>query len=99
MNAMYYAKKYILLVIHLYIYCREAFGEYSDIQIAIYYEINLKIFYIYFFFWIFLFGFSLFWHFLVITFQLFILHVWLRITDEGSVPEMRIWSISSIESD
>ena len=34
------------------------------------------------------------WHFLVITFQLFILHVWLRITDEGSVPEMRIWSIS-----
>ena len=39
------------------------------------------------------FGFSLFWHFLVITFQHFILHVWLRITDEGSVPEMRIWSI------
>ena len=32
--------------------------------------------------------------FLVIAFQLFILHVWLRITDEGSVPEMRIWSIS-----
>ena len=32
------------------------------------------------------FGFSLFWHFLVITFQHFILHVWLRITDEGSVP-------------
>ena len=25
-----------------------------------------------------------------------ILHVWLRITDEGSVPEMRIWSISLI---
>ena len=45
------------------------------------------------------FGFSLFWHFLVITFQLFILHVWLRITDEGSVPEMRIWSISLIYSD
>ena len=42
------------------------------------------------------FGFSLFWHFLVITFQLFILHVWLRITDEVSVPEMRIWSISFI---
>ena len=35
-------------------------------------------------------------HFLVITFQHFILHVWLRITDEGSVPEMRIWSISLI---
>ena len=30
------------------------------------------------------------------TFQLLILHVWLRITDEGSVPEMRIWSISLI---
>ena len=45
------------------------------------------------------FGFSLFWHFLVITFQLFILHVWLRITDEGSVPEMRIWSITLIYSD
>ena len=29
-----------------------------------------------------------------LTFQLFILHVWLRITDEGSVPEMLIWSIS-----
>ena len=25
--------------------------------------------------------------------------VWLRITDEGSVPEMRIWSILLIESD
>ena len=24
---------------------------------------------------------------------------WLRITDEGSVPEMRIWSISLIKSD
>ena len=42
------------------------------------------------------FGFSLIWHFFVITFQLFILHVWLRITDEGSEPEMRIWSISLI---
>ena len=40
------------------------------------------------------FDFSLFWHFLVITFQHFILNVWLRITDEYSVPEMRIWSIS-----
>ena len=25
--------------------------------------------------------------------------LWLRITDEGSVPEMRIWSISLIQSD
>ena len=25
--------------------------------------------------------------------------VWLRITDEGPVPEMRIWSILYIESD
>ena len=25
--------------------------------------------------------------------------VWLKITDEGSVPEMRIWSILLIESD
>ena len=40
--------------------------------------------------------FSLFRHFLVITFQLFILHVWLRIVDEGPVQEMRIWSISLI---
>ena len=39
------------------------------------------------------FGFSLFRHFLVINFQLFILNVWLMITDEGSLPEMRIWSI------
>ena len=43
------------------------------------------------------FGLSLFGHFLVISFQLLILHVWLRITDEGSVPEMRIWSISLIK--
>ena len=34
--------------------------------------------------------------FLVLTFQLFKLHVCLRITDEGSVPEMRIWSISFV---
>ena len=36
--------------------------------------------------------------FWVITFQLFII-VWLRITDEGLVPEMRIWSIRLIKSD
>ena len=29
-------------------------------------------------------------------FQLFKLHVWLRITDEDSAPEMHIWSISLI---
>ena len=29
----------------------------------------------------------------------FINPVWLRITDEGSVPEMRIWSMSLIQSD
>ena len=40
------------------------------------------------------FGFSLFWHFLVITFQYYYLPLRLRITDEGSVPEMRIWSMS-----
>ena len=38
-------------------------------------------------------GFSLFWHFWGITFHLFRYFVWLRITDEGSVPEMRIRSI------
>ena len=36
------------------------------------------------------FGFSLIWHFWGITFQLLNYFVWLRITDEGSVPEMRI---------
>ena len=45
------------------------------------------------------FGFSLIWHFLGITFQLLNCFVWLRITDEGSVPEMRIWSILLIKSD
>ena len=45
------------------------------------------------------FGFSLFWHFLGITFQLLNYFVWLRITDEVSVPEMRIWSILLMKSD
>ena len=31
--------------------------------------------------------------------HLFNYFVWLRITDEGSVPEMRIWSIFEIKSD
>ena len=47
------------------------------------------------------FGFSLFWHFWYISFQLFNFSnyfVSLRITNEGSVPEMRIWSISLIKS-
>ena len=38
-------------------------------------------------------GFSLFRHFLSITFHLFKYFIWLRITDEGSVTEMCIWSI------
>ena len=45
------------------------------------------------------FGFSLIWHFLGITLQLLNYFVWPRITDEGSVPEMRIWSILLIKSD
>ena len=34
----------------------------------------------------------------VITFQLLNYFVWLRITDEGSLPEMRLWSILLIKS-
>ena len=34
-----------------------------------------------------------------IHFQFFNYFLWLRIIDEGSVPEMRIWSISLIKSD
>ena len=46
------------------------------------------------------FGFSLFfWHVWDISYQLLKLLVWLRTTDEGSVPEMRIWSILLIKSD
>ena len=45
------------------------------------------------------FGFSSIRHFLGITFQRLTYFVWLRITDEGSVPEMRIWSILLIKSD
>ena len=46
------------------------------------------------------FGFSLY----LVTFgasliNFFNYFVWLRITDEGSVPEMRIWSILLINSD
>ena len=49
-------------------------------------------------------GFSLFRHFLDITFKLLRKRkrnhfVWLRITDEGSLPEMRIWSILLIKFD
>ena len=35
---------------HLYIYFRKAFGEYYDIQIARYYEIKLKIYFIFIFY-------------------------------------------------
>ena len=45
------------------------------------------------------FGFSLFWHVWDISFLLLKLLLWLRTTDEGSVPEMRIWSILLIKSD
>ena len=45
------------------------------------------------------FGLSLFWYVWDISFQLLKIHLWLRITDEGSVPEMRIWSILLIKSD
>ena len=38
-------------------------------------------------------GFSLILALLNITFHFLINAVWLRITDEGSVPEMRIWFI------
>ena len=39
------------------------------------------------------FGFSLFKHFCALIFKVLNYFVWLRITDEGLVPEMRIWSI------
>ena len=42
---------------------------------------------------------ALFGTFFGITFQLLYYYVLLRITDEGSVPEMRIWSILKIKSD
>ena len=45
------------------------------------------------------FGFSLFLHVSGISFQLLKLLLWQRTTDEGSVPEMRIWSILLINSD
>ena len=43
--------------------------------------------------------FSLIWHFRNITFLLLNYFVWIRVTDEGSVPEMRIWPILLIKSD
>ena len=42
------------------------------------------------------FGFTLFLEIFGITSHIFNYFVWLRITDEGSVPEMRIWSISNL---
>ena len=44
-------------------------------------------------------GFGFFGHFWDNTFQFLKLLFWLRITDEGSVPKMRIWSILLIQSD
>ena len=45
------------------------------------------------------FGFSLFCHILDITFQLLKLLCLAKITDEGSLPEMHLWSILLIKSD
>ena len=45
------------------------------------------------------FGFTLFWHFWAYIFNFLNYFLWLRITDEGSVPEMRIWSTLLIKSD
>ena len=45
------------------------------------------------------FGFTLFWNFWAYIFNFLNYILWLRITDEGSVPEMCIWSISLIKSD
>ena len=45
------------------------------------------------------FGFTLFRHFRAIISCFWNHFVWLRITDEGSLPEIRIWSILFIKSD
>ena len=45
------------------------------------------------------FGFSFFWYFCDISFQLLNYFVWLRVTDEGSVPKKHIWSILLMKSD
>ena len=41
------------------------------------------------------FGFSFFWHFLALFVNFYNYFLWLRITDEGSISEMRIdiWSV------
>ena len=41
---------------------------------------------------------SFFGHFLALFFNFYNYFLWLRITDEGSMPEMRIWSILFIKS-
>ena len=46
-------------------------------------------------FWLYL----VFWHFWAYIFNFLKYFLWLRITYEGSVPEMRIWSKSLIKSD
>ena len=45
------------------------------------------------------FGFSLFWHFRTIIFNFWNHFLGLRITEEGSLTEMRIWSLLLIKSD
>ena len=45
------------------------------------------------------FGLSFFWHFWHYFSTTYNYFIWLRVTDEGSVPEMRIWSILLIKSD
>ena len=45
------------------------------------------------------FGFTLFGQFLAYIFNFLIYFLWLRITEEGSVSEMRIWSVSLVKSD
>ena len=45
------------------------------------------------------FSLSLIWHFRAIIFNVWNHFAWLRITDEGSLPEMHIWSILLIKSD
>ena len=45
------------------------------------------------------FRFTLFGHFWAYIFNFLNYFIWLRITDEGPVPEMRIWAISFIQAE
>ena len=55
-KTMYHASMSILLRVdlQLYTYCRKTLGEYRDFQIAIDYEMKLKIYHIFIFNWTFL---------------------------------------------